>query len=295
LKSDEGVKTPMENSRIFDCHTHVFGPGQVGGSFLADSKRAWGEQYELITTPEAHDEKLSDYKGAIVLAFNCEATGVVVPDEYVSNYVHTRPGKLFGFASVNPHDANAPRKLEYAVKELGLCGLKLAPIYQNFYPDRKEFFPLYAKADELNIPIMWHQGTSFVSQGFLDASRPALLDPIARAFPKLKMVIAHLGHPWHGECVALIRKNPNVYADMSALGSRPWQFYNAMMNVIEYGVPHKVLFGSDFPFFTTGQTVASFRNINALTEGSKLPRIPEEDIEAIIYRNTPEILELIKS
>jgi hypothetical protein len=264
----------------------------VGGSFLADAKRAWGEHYELITTPEEHASQIEGYRGAIVLAFHCEATGVVVPNEYVANYVQSRPGQLFGFASVNPHDEDAPRKLEYAVKELGLCGLKLAPIYQNFYPDRKAYFPLYAKADELKIPILWHQGTSFVSQGFLDASRPAQLDPIARQFPSLKMIVAHLGHPWHGECVSLIRKHPNVYADMSALGSRPWQFYNAMMNVIEYGVPHKVLFGSDYPFFTTSQTIESFRNINALTEGTKLPRIPEEAIEAILYRDTPGILGL---
>ncbi|WP_308639570.1 amidohydrolase family protein [Paenibacillus silvisoli] len=275
---------------IFDCHTHVFGPGHVGGSFLADAKRAWGEQYELIATPEQHWETVKQFDGAIVLAFNCPATGVVVPNEYVADYVGKHKGRLFGFASVNPHDGDAPRQLEFAVKELGLVGLKLAPIYQNFYPNESSYYPLYAKAAELNIPILWHQGTSFVSQGFLDASRPAMLDPIARTFPELKMIIAHLGHPWHGECVSLIRKNPNVYADMSALGSRPWQFYNAMMNVVEYGVPNKVLFGSDYSFFTTQQTIDSFRKINDLTEGTKLPRIPEEVIEAIIHRNTPEIL-----
>nr|WP_240545949.1 amidohydrolase family protein [Paenibacillus artemisiicola] len=257
---------------------------------MADAKRAWGEQYELIATPEQHWETVKSFDGAIVLAFNCPATGVVVPNEYVATYVNRHPGRLYGFASVNPHDEDAPDQLEHAVKELGMSGLKLAPIYQNFYPDDKRYFPLYAKADELGIPILWHQGTSFVSQGFLDASRPAMLDPIARTFPQLKMIIAHLGHPWHGECVSLIRKNPNVYADMSALGSRPWQFYNAMMNVVEYGVPNKVLFGSDYSFFTTAQTMDSFRRINDLTEGTKLPRIPEETIEAIIHRNTPEIL-----
>ncbi|QHT62451.1 amidohydrolase [Paenibacillus lycopersici] len=279
---------------IFDCHTHVFGPGHVGGSFLADAKRAWGEQYELIATPEQHWETVESFDGAIVLAFNCPATGVVVPNEYVARYVRQHPGRLYGFASVNPHDADAAGQLEFAVKELGMSGLKLAPIYQNFYPDDKRYYPLYAKADELGIPILWHQGTSFVSQGFLDASRPAMLDPIARTFPQLKMIIAHLGHPWHGECVSLIRKNPNVYADMSALGSRPWQFYNAMMNVVEYGVPHKVLFGSDYSFFTTRQTIDSFRAVNELTEGSRLPRVPEETIESIIHRNTPEILGLAR-
>jgi len=279
---------------IFDGHTHLFGPGHVGGSFLADARRAWGEHYSLVVTPEQHAAYLEDQSlaGAIVLAFHCSPTGVVVPNEYVADYVRQQPGKLFGFASVNPHEEQAPQQLEYAVKELGLVGLKLAPIYQNFYPDQQPYFPLYAKADELGIPILWHQGTSFVSQGYLDASRPAMLDPIARTFPNLKMIIAHLGHPWHGECVAIIRKHPNVYADMSALVTRPWQFYNAMMNVIEYGVPHKVLFGTDYPFFTAGQTIAAFRNINALTAGTALPRIPEQTIEDVIHRSTPEILDL---
>lgn len=277
---------------IFDCHTHLFGPGHVGGSFLSDARRAWGDDYELIVTPDTHWEAYGQRDGAIVLAFDCPATGVVVPNEYVAAYVNDHRSSLFGFASVNPHDPDAPDQLAYAIRELGLVGLKLAPIYQNFYPDQQQYYPLYAKANELNIPILWHQGTSFVSEGFLDASRPAMLDPIARTFPDLKMVIAHLGHPWHGECVSVIRKNPNVYADLSALGSRPWQLYNAMMNVTEYKVPNKVLFGTDFPFSTIQQTIDSLRNINVLTEGTKLPRIPEADVEAIIHRNTPEILGL---
>jgi predicted TIM-barrel fold metal-dependent hydrolase len=277
---------------IFDCHTHLFGASHVGGEFLRASKRAWGESYELIVTPENHWELYQHIDGAIVLAFNCPATGVVVPNEFVAQYVQGHPGKLFGFASVNPHDTTAPQQLRYAVKELGLVGLKMAPIYQNFYPDRIEYFPIYAMAQELGIPLMWHQGTSFVPEGFLDASRPAMLDPIARTFPNLKMVIAHLGHPWTEECVAVIRKNPNVYADISALGSRPWQFYHAMLSVVEYGVPHKVLFGSDYGFFTPQQTIDSFRRINDIVEGTKLPRIPDQVIEDIIHRNTPEILDL---
>lgn len=279
---------------MFDCHTHLFGSGHVGGTFLRDARRAWGEHWDLQATPEQHAAHCKGAGGAIVLAFNCPATGVVVPNEYVADYVRGDPARLFGFASVNPHDDDAPEQLEYAVRELGLCGLKLAPIYQNFYPDRKRYFPLYAKADELRIPIMWHQGTSFVSEGYLDASRPALLDPIARAFPNLRMIVAHLGHPWHGECVALVRKHPNLYADLSALGTRPWQFYNAMMNVMEYGIPHKVLFGTDFPFFTMQQTVDSLRNVNTLTQGTALPQVSDDIIEGIIRRNTPELLELVK-
>lgn len=277
---------------MFDCHTHVFGPGQMGGPTLAAVKRAWGEDMEIKALPEDNLKCIEHCDGAIVLAFDAPATGIVVPNDYVAAYVSQHPGRLFGFASVDPNKWNAASELEQAVGEYNMSGLKLGPIYQNFYPDDKKHFSLYAKANELDIPILWHQGTSFVPEGFLDASRPAALDPIAREFPDLKMIIAHMGHPWVGECISVVRKNQNMYMDLSALGSRPWQFYNAMVLAMEYGVLHKILFGSDFPFFTTEQMVAALRHINDVAEGTNMPRIPEDEIEKIIERNTPEVLDL---
>lgn len=275
---------------IFDSHTHLFGPGMVKGPTQAAITRAWGPDMKISATPDQHRDNLKEFSGSIVLAMAAHATGLVVPNDYVAEYCATDPDRLFGFASVDPNDLNCVTEFETAIRELKLKGLKLGPIYQNFYPDAKEHFALYAKADELNVPILWHQGTSFVPEGYLDASRPALLDPIARAFPNLKMIVAHMGHPWVDECISLVRKHPNMYMDLSALGSRPWQFYNAMVSAIEYGVQDKILFGSDYPFFTTQQTLDSFRRINDLTEGTKLPRVPEEVIEAIIHRDTPSLL-----
>ncbi len=276
---------------IFDCHTHVFGPGHRSEARVAAGKKAWGDSYNPLALPEEHWETAKDIDGAIVLAFNAEPTGIKVPNEYVAEYVVQHPGKLFGFASVNPNDHLAPSVLEKAIKEFDLSGLKLGPIYQNFYPDSREHFALYAKANELDIPILFHQGTSFVPEGYLDASRPAALDPIARAFPNLKMIIAHMGHPWIGECISVVRKNQNMYMDLSALGGRPWQYYNAIVLAMEYGVTHKILLGSDYPFFTIQETINQLRKINDVAIGN-MPRISDEIIEDIINRNTPEILGL---
>lgn len=278
---------------IFDGHTHLFGPGQVGGAMRAASQRAWGDEHELVALPEDHWECVKEFDGAIVLAFDAPATGTQVPNEYVAEYVAKHPDRLFGFASVDPNNEQALTLLERAVTQLNLSGLKLGPIYQNFYPDDRCHFDLYAKANELNIPILFHQGTSFVPEGFLDASRPAALDPIARAFPDLKMVIAHMGHPWIGECIAVVRKNTNMYMDLSALGGRPWQFYNAMVLAMEYGVTHKILFGSDYPFFTTQQTIDLLWKINDVVDGTNMPKIPDHIIEDILHRNTPELLGLV--
>lgn len=277
---------------IFDSHTHLFGPGQVTGAMREACKRAWGEEHELVALPEDHKESIKDVDGAIVLAFDAPATGTKVPNEYVSEYVLKNPNRLFGFASVDPNNYLAPSILESAVKDMYLSGLKLGPMYQNFYPDDKKHFGLYAKANELDIPILFHQGTSFVPEGFLDASRPAALDPIARAFPDLKIIIAHMGHPWVGECISVVRKNQNMYMDLSALGGRPWQYYNAMVLAMEYDVTHKIFLGSDFPFFTINQTVDTLRKINDVVKGTNMPKIPNNIIEDIINRNTPEILNL---
>jgi predicted TIM-barrel fold metal-dependent hydrolase len=276
---------------IFDCHTHLFLPGQVGGAWGAAAKRAWN--MEVVATVEQHQECVKDFDGAIVLAFDAPATGCLVPNEDVARYVATAPGKLFGFASVDPNKPDAPRLLHEAIAEYKLSGLKIAPIYQNFYPNDPKHYALYAKANELKLPILWHQGTSFVPEGYLDASRPVELDPIARAFPDLKMIIAHMGHPWVDECISVVRKNTNVYMDMSALGSRPWQFYNALVSAMEYGVTHKILFGSDFPFFSTQKTIDLLRNVNQFAKGTTLPQIPDQVIEDIIHRNTPELLGLV--
>jgi len=140
---------------------------------------------------------------------------------------------------------------------------------------------------------MWHQGTSYVHDGPLEKSRPVYLDPVARSFPDLPMIIAHVGHPWIGEAIATVRKHPKLFVDISALGARPWQMYNAMIEAIEYGIEDKILFGTDFPNFTVQETIDALYGLNRLVEGTNLPRIPERVIEKILSKNVPEVLGLV--
>ncbi len=227
-----------------------------------------------------------------MLAFAAPAVGFVVPNDYVAAYVAEHPEKLIGFASVDPNDGDAPDELRAAVGSLGLEGLKLGPIYQHFEPLGDRAFAVYAVAEELGLPVMWHQGTTFIRDAPLAFARPMTLDEVARAFPRLRIVIAHLGHPWMEEAMATIRKHPTLFADISALESRPWQYYNGLIAALEYGVQDKILFGTDYPFSTIERTIAGLRGINRLVEGTHLPRVPGEVIDAIIERPTLELLGL---
>ena len=82
------------------------------------------------------------------------------------------------------------------------------------------------------------------------------MDEIAIRFPELRVVMAHLGHPWQRETIATIRKHPHVYADVSALFYRPWSFYEA--RACDRGALEK-FFGSDFPIATPAETAGGPR------------------------------------
>ncbi|MEZ6044146.1 MAG: amidohydrolase family protein [Planctomycetaceae bacterium] len=137
-------------------------------------------------------------------------------------------------------------------------------------------------------------GTSFVRPGPLKYANPIQLEDIAIACPDLRIVISHMGHPWETECVVLIRKHPNLYANVSALHYRPLRHYQAFMTAVEYSVDHKLIFGSDFPSATPEQVISGLSKVNDIVAGTAFPKVSEECIHNMIYENwkafLPELL-----
>ncbi len=278
---------------IVDIHTHVFDPNSHFGPHLkADMQRCqidpaiWGD----VTA--RHLATTADADVAIVFGLQASATGWHIPNEWVAAHVAKAPYRLLFFAAIDPATDGYMQELERCHRELGAVGVKLSPLYQGVHPRDERYYGIYRYCQRHGLPILFHVGTSFVSGVPLDYSRPIHYDAIAIDFPDLPMILAHLGHPWEAETIAVIRRNANVYSDLSALHYRPWQFYHAMRLAVEYGVTHKILFGSDFPFTTTAASIAGVRQLNDIPLAAGLPTIPVEAIEAIIHRDSLTILGL---
>ena len=73
---------------------------------------------------------------------------------------------------------------------------------------------------------------------------------------------------------------------------RPFQLYHSLMLVQEYGVWNKVLFGTDYPFTTVQASIDGLRGLNAMLAGTALPRLNEEAIERLIFRDSLPLLGL---
>jgi len=209
-----------------------------------------------------------------------------------ARFVREQGGKFIGFMTLHPFAPDALEELERARSDLGLRGIKFGPNYQHFDPLDAAALRLYRRAEELGLPVLFHTGASPEQFAELDWAHPRHWDRLAIACPRLRIVLAHMGHPWQRDCIAVIRKHPHVYADISALFYRPWSWYDCMRLATEWGVLPKLLFGSDFPAATPQETMDGLRSLNDLPRRTGLLPIPEDEIERIITRPSLELLGL---
>jgi len=279
---------------IIDVHSHAWRfPEHFGTDFVAQAKQAKaGRDVDLSVRYDDYRATAPADVRTIVFGGKARLSGLWVDDCYVAEYVAAHSDTLIGFLSVDPTQDGWHRELREGHRDLGLRGIKLLPMYAGFRPDDDLLDPLWKYASEEGLPVLLHTGTTFVSQSVLEYTLPRHLDRVASRFPDVRMVLAHLGHPYEGECVAVIRKHPNVYADVSALHYRPFQLYHSLMLVQEYGVWDKVLFGTDYPFTTVNATLAGLRSLNDMLAGTALPRLDDGQIEAMIERDSLSLLAL---
>ena len=211
---------------------------------------------------------------AVLLPIDCTSTrGVPIwSNEQIAELCRMNE-RFIGFASVDPHQPDAPAKLKRAIEDLGLRGLKLASGIQEFYPNDPALYPLYEKAQELGIPILFHAGMTWEPRAKAGYGRPIYFEDVVYDFPELKIVLAHLAWPWVLEAVALALKYPNVYLDTSALYfDNPKDFIHFAMakqvplTVWERSLRKQLVFGSNYPRVEIKNMAAAVRSLG-LSQG----------------------------
>ncbi len=279
---------------ICDVHSHAWRyPEDFSDDFCDQAQRARPTgQFDLTVRWADYCANAPADVQTVVFGGKAKRSGLWVDDQHVAEYVAQAPDRLIGFLSVDPTQDGWQEELRHGHEELGLRGIKLLPMYAGFMPQDEKWDFLWRFATDHRLPVLLHTGTTFIAQAPLECTLPRHLDVVARRFPDCKIILAHLGHPYEGECVAVIRKHANVYADISALYYRPFQLYQSLMLVQEYGVWHKILFGSDYPFATVNSTIDGLKRLNDMLEGTRLPRLNPTELEALIYRDSWRLLGL---
>jgi predicted TIM-barrel fold metal-dependent hydrolase len=129
------------------------------------------------------------------------------------------PNRLIGFGEISLDDPRAVDLVD-VFHNTGFRGLgEITSPLKNY--DDRSYWPIYLRAEKYGMILLFHTGIvnrpdpSVSHDISVDRMRPTTLDGIARQFPGLTIIGAHLGNPdyaWAGE---IARWNPNLYFDLS--------------------------------------------------------------------------------
>lgn len=282
---------------IIDSHIHLSLPEHelpsvmewMRGNFQGDLD-AYLKQ---ILTPQGIRRYLqeNDIDLAVGLAEVSPVTTGVADNDYTGKFcaeINRIPdpasgprGRVLPFASINPYIVNdLPAELERLVEEYDFKGIKVYPPYQHHYVNDPRMYPLYAKVQELGLPMMVHTGSSVFKGARIKYGDPLLLDDVAIDFPNLNILMCHSGRPfWYEQAFWMARRHENVYMEVSGLPAKYLLDYFPRLEELA----HKVIYGSDWP----GNPDLK-RNVEAIRA---LP-ISDEAKQKILHDNAARILKL---
>jgi predicted TIM-barrel fold metal-dependent hydrolase len=250
------IKELIDNDPDLEHNSHsIFGfhfPPQPLKCFLLEMDEASIDQAVLLPID-------------VTTAHGC----TIASNEQVADLVEKEP-RFIGFASVDPNLPDAPARLERAIKQLGLRGLKLDPGFQRFYPnDRRLAYPLYQACSELNIPVLLHAGLSWVPGGLAHYSQPLYMEEVIQDFRQVNFILAHFAWPWVNEAVMLALKYSNLYLDTAILYSgTPRDAFQKVLaeqvglEVIKCSLKNHIVFGSNYPRVDIRRTVRGMKALN---------------------------------
>ncbi|MCX8171898.1 MAG: amidohydrolase family protein [Candidatus Bathyarchaeota archaeon] len=161
------------------------------------------------------------------------------------------PGRIFGMANPNPHLPRCKycQEIERCVKDLGFVGVKLHPFAHAVNPNSSAGKNVFEAASDLGIPVMVHTGSG------VPWSLPSMLIPIAREFPKLKIILAHSGGNLFAEEALIVAEIcSNIYLETS------WVPSSVIYRFCKVLGPNRVMFGSDHPE-NVATEITKFRSI----------------------------------
>lgn len=171
--------------------------------------------------------------------------------------------KLHPVGMLHPErfDRNHLKRVEAELERGRVKALKAYLGYFHYYPTEPAFRPYYRLAAKYRVPVVFHTGDTWSRTAKLRYAHPLNVEEVAVDFPDTKFVLAHFGTPWVMDAAAVLFKNENVWADLSALvvGDAAlfarWEADGGLGREVErikagveyVGDPGKFLYGSDWP------------------------------------------------
>jgi predicted TIM-barrel fold metal-dependent hydrolase len=228
------------------------------------------------------------------------AVPVNCSDEEVAFYCNQHPDRLIGFTSIHPDRYLPHKKVERAIKEFGMKGVKLYP-HAGFYPNDPRLNEVYQKCIDYDIPVMIHTGIKALQWQSLKYNRPLYVDDVATNFPDLKIIMCHGGYPWVEEFIVVAYSNSNIWVDLTFLDIIEKVFKvnmlteNTVKRLNDLIGSERLIWGSEGPYFNLplfGNHGPEYYNISQDFLVRRFDFLSETDKNNILGENAKRLLKI---
>ena len=207
---------------------------------------------------------------------------VRVTNDQIGQLVRQAPSRYVGIGLVDPQflglDA-AIAEVRRAVSVLGCKAINVDPgfLERPIPPDDALMFPIYRACQELDVPVFIMSGPTSAD---LSLTEPRSIARVAKAFPKLPIVVCHGAYPFVQEMIAVALMHENVYVSPDMYTFMPGG--NLYIDAANGFMKDELLFGTAYPFKPMKQGVDQF-----LQSGLRA-----DVLDNVMYKNAAKLLKL---
>ncbi|MDO8490680.1 MAG: amidohydrolase family protein [Dehalococcoidia bacterium] len=191
--------------------------------------------------------------------------------------------ELIPFISVDPvmNADQIRREIQDRVNNHGARGIKLQYAGQRVFPHDRRLWPAYETAQELDVAILGHSGESEGDSA--QYAEPKYFAEVLHHFPRLRLVLAHIGADFYDQAKALARAYPQINFDCSdILCAAIFPLTDAeLVSLFREVGADRVVLGTDFPFYDRKPLLERLLGLD-LTEQEKRQILGENALR--IYR-----------
>ena len=206
-------------------------------------------------------------------AWSCE---VIRPHPKLVPYIRFDPELLPG--------EEGSAHIQEMAETHGARGVKMHPPIQRIQVGDRGMWPFYETCQELGLPIVSHSGPA---RGGEPYGEPGNFAAALEAFPRLTIVLAHMGGATWEQCVDIANAYPNAYFDICEIiawtGGTNAPTIQQLAQLVKDIGPERVMMGSDFPWYDLDYTVEQIMD---------MPVLSNEEKEGMLGANAERILGL---
>ncbi len=279
---------------VIDFHTHTF-PDKIARKAITSLS---GKSHSKpFTDGTIHGLKASMQRSGIdrsvILPVATSPDQVEKINTSAAILNQEQKGTLFSLGCIHPEYENVEQEM-VRIKELGLRGIKIHPVYQHTNLDDPRFLRIFRQAKKLDLVVVTHTGLDIGYPGQVKCS-PQMARHVVEQIGPFRFVLAHMGGWRNWNIVPEILAGTGVYLDTAFSTGEivplndgywkeeqlPMMDREEMMNLIRiFGADH-ILFGTDSPWSSQSESLHFMQDL-PLTKAEK---------EQILSQNARKLLQ----